>query len=98
MVVNNNASALLLALSALCAGGEGVISRGQLVEIGGSFRMPDVIAQSGARMVEVGTTNKTRLADYAAALSEHAPVLLAIHPSNFRIVGFTEKPRLPTSP
>ena len=94
VVVNNCAAAVLLALTAAAQDGTAIISRGELVEIGGSFRMPDVIAQSGARMVEVGTTNKTRLADYAAALSEHAPVLLAIHPSNFRIVGFTEKPRL----
>ena len=93
-MVNNCAAAVLLALTAAAQDGTAIISRGELVEIGGSFRMPDVIAQSGARMVEVGTTNKTRLADYAAALSEHAPVLLAIHPSNFRIVGFTEKPRL----
>ena len=94
VVVNNCAAAVLLALTAAAQDGTAIISRGELVEIGGSFRMPDVIAQSGARMVEVGTTNKTRLADYAAALSEHAPVLLAIHPSNFRIVGFTEKPSL----
>ncbi len=94
VVVNNCAAAVLLALSTIAKDGEAIISRGELVEIGGSFRMPDVIAQSGARMVEVGTTNKTHLEDYAAALSENTRVLLAIHPSNFRVMGFTEKPKL----
>ncbi len=94
VVVNNCAAAVMLALNSVAKGGEAIISRGELVEIGGSFRMPDVIAQSGVRMVEVGTTNKTHLGDYAAALSEETRVLLAIHPSNFRVVGFTEKPSL----
>lgn len=94
LVVNNCAAAVLLVLSTVAKGGEAIISRGELVEIGGSFRMPDVIAQSGARMVEIGTTNKTHLSDYEAALSEQTRVLLAIHPSNFRVVGFTDKPDL----
>ena len=94
VVVNNCAAAVLLALGCFAKNGEAVISRGELVEIGGSFRMPDVIAQSGARMIEVGTTNKTHLKDYAAALSEDTRMLLAIHPSNYRVVGFTSKPSL----
>ena len=94
VVVNNCAAAVLLALSCFAKSGEAIISRGELVEIGGSFRMPDVIEQSGARMIEVGTTNKTHLKDYAAALSEDTRMLLAIHPSNYRVVGFTSKPLL----
>ena len=94
LAVNNCAAAVMLALGSFAADGEVLISRGELVEIGGSFRMPDVIARSGARMVEVGTTNKTRLEDYAAALSERTRVILAVHPSNFRIVGFSAKPAL----
>lgn len=89
LVVNNNAAALLLSLSALAAGGEVVLSRGEMVEIGGSFRLPDIVRVSGATLVEVGTTNQTRLSDYAAALSERTRVLLRCHPSNFRIVGYT---------
>ena len=91
LVVNNCAAAVLLAAAALAGGREIVVSRGQLVEIGGSFRMPEVIAQSGARMVEVGSTNRTRLADYEQALSEETGAILRAHPSNFRMVGFTEE-------
>jgi L-seryl-tRNA(Ser) seleniumtransferase len=93
--VNNNAAAVLLAVAALAAGHEVVIARGQLVEIGGSFRIPDVIRQSGARLVEVGTTNKVRLADYQAAITDETVLLLRVHPSNFQIVGFTEEVPLP---
>ncbi|MEE8338458.1 MAG: L-seryl-tRNA(Sec) selenium transferase [Dehalococcoidia bacterium] len=90
IAVNNNASALLLALSALATDGEVVISRGQLVEIGGGFRIPDVMRQSNARLVEVGTTNRTYTRDYAEAITADTVALLRVHSSNFRIVGFTE--------
>jgi L-seryl-tRNA(Ser) seleniumtransferase len=94
MAVNNNASAILLMLSALCAGREVIVSRGQAVEIGGGFRIPDVLRQSGATLVEVGTTNRTRIEDFAAAITERTAALLRVHASNFRIVGFTAFPRL----
>jgi L-seryl-tRNA(Ser) seleniumtransferase len=90
IAVNNNASAVLLALAALCRDREVIVSRGQLVEIGGGFRIPDVMRQSGALLVEVGTTNRTRLADYANAITERTAALLRVHASNFRVVGFTE--------
>lgn len=90
MVVNNNAAGVLLALTALAAGREAIISRGQLVEIGGSFRVPDVMQQSGARMVEVGTTNRTHLGDYAAAITADCAAIVRAHASNFKVIGFTE--------
>src|SRR4051794_39494078 len=91
LAVNNCAAAVLLAAAALAGGGrELVVSRGQLVEIGGAFRVPEVVAQAGARMVEIGTTNRTRLSDYVAALSDATGALLRAHPSNFRTVGFVE--------
>jgi L-seryl-tRNA(Ser) seleniumtransferase len=93
--VNNNAAAVLLAIAAVAAGREVVIARGQLVEIGGSFRIPDVIRQGGAQLVEVGTTNRVRLSDYQAAITEETALLLRVHPSNFQIVGFTEEVPLP---
>lgn len=92
LVVNNCAAAVLLSLMGLAQGGEVLVSRGELIEIGGSFRMPDVIAQSGARLVEVGATNKTRLSDYADAINENTRMILKSHPSNYRIVGFTAQP------
>ena len=94
VVVNNCAAAVLLAVNTLAEGRDVLVSRGELVEIGGSFRIPDVLRKGGARLREVGTTNRTRLSDFRAALSPHAGMILKVHPSNFRIVGFTEQPSL----
>jgi L-seryl-tRNA(Ser) seleniumtransferase len=94
VAVNNCAAAVLLAVNTMAEGREVLVSRGELVEIGGSFRIPDVLRKGGARLREVGTTNRTRLSDFRAALSAQTGMILKVHPSNFRIVGFTEQPVL----
>lgn len=94
LIVNNCASATFLVLKVLAEGGEVVISRGELVEIGGDFRVPDVMVQSGAILHEVGTTNRTKISDYEKAIGENTKLFLRVHPSNYRIIGFTESPKL----
>ena len=94
LIVNNCAASALLVLTVLAQGGQTIVSRGELVEIGGDFRVPDVMAQSGTRMIEVGTTNRTRLSDYRKALTEQTRLIMRVHTSNYRIVGFTETPSL----
>jgi L-seryl-tRNA(Ser) seleniumtransferase len=94
LIVNNCAAATMLVLKALAEGGEAVVSRGELVEIGGDFRVPEVMAQSGVRMVEVGTTNRTKTSDYESAVTSETRIFLRVHPSNYRVIGFTETPGL----
>ena len=91
IVVNNNAAAVFLMMKAVCEGGEVLVSRGELVEIGGSFRNPDILKEAGAKLIEVGTTNRTRLSDYQKNLSDRTIAVLKVHPSNYSIQGFTEE-------
>ena len=94
LVVNNNAAATILPIAAIAAGREVILSRGQMVEIGGQFRLPDVIVQAGAKLIEVGTTNRTRIADYERAINQNTGMILRCHPSNYKIIGFTEEASL----
>jgi L-seryl-tRNA(Ser) seleniumtransferase len=94
LIVNNCAASALLVLSALAGGGDVIVSRGELVEIGGDFRVPDVLQRSGCKLREVGTTNRTKLSDYEKAISSETKAILSVHPSNYRIIGFTDKPAL----
>ena len=94
LIVNNCAAACILVLTALASGGEAIVSRGELVEIGGDFRIPDVMAQSGAMLREVGATNRTKISDYEKAIGENTKLIVKVHPSNYRIIGFTETPAI----
>jgi L-seryl-tRNA(Ser) seleniumtransferase len=95
LIVNNNAAATLLTLQAVCAGREVIISRGQMIEIGGSFRLPEIFELSGAKLREVGTTNRTKLSDYEAAIGPETAAIMHVHPSNYRVVGFVATPEIP---